>query len=1760
MPAQLDPLIAQKLAAFGRRWRRLVLLRGVCGGLITLLGGMTLVALVDWLFILPEPARWASSAASYLATIGVVWFTCLRRLLHSPSLPELARLVERAQPELREDLLSAVELGERPGEWDSEVFRSLLQENVAGRLRDLRMENILPGQLIAFWRRAALAALAVCAALFFFPGSPYDRLMARALAPLANVERVSKTKIKLLEPNLASRWQPQGDNLSVVVEITGPEPAKVVLENLVQDSGDGRVSMAFVGGRKYSASLRLGTDNARFRIRAGDGITRVFTLETRARPHVVKFDKTFHFPAYARRAPRRVVEAGGDLMELEGTEVELKLQVNQAVKQGEITVESRGRTNAIALTQAGPNQLSARVPLKTAGTYQVRLIAAETGFENKFSPQYELRPVPDLVPRVGIDLPKEDLVAPPEEVVLLQGSANDDVGLAKVTQLVQINEGRWQEFPLVQDAKTNVLVSRKWDLLQLAVTPGDRVTTKLLAVDLKGNRGESAPLHVLISSAGFDPRRLRALEAKRALREALAAVGAAGQDLRKNLSGDSANKLKAGDELTRKQLLAGAIMAQESLERSLDRARDQIKETLRAARPGRDAADLALLGRAASGVKQELLPAAKDDLDQLMRGVADTPERSTVQEAMASGQRLADLAGHLESLYTDLLVADHADAVTENLHYLGQEQARMNQDALKEAAADTGVWERLARRQGGSAKETQLTEEIVQAIKPRLARQLADRAGKLQANLKNSRTNLEKALAAAPGKEFLAPAQAMQRGVEAALAEARPLMRELTQRADRAREELNKLAGTATAKVERVKAALDELAGSEKRQAEMQRKNQSDPRLQARTAQTRAKLDACWKTAIAQLNDRAEIEEVRRDTDPAFVADTAKASQSLAALRAANQGEQTVARNAEPVKNLEKALRVVEAGHTLVELDQNLRQLTQQERWEKGAMDARVSRPKDWSLSEKSLNAAPGELKKAGLSEKAAGIVSEAARSPTAQQINREMADRLAAAKVLTPVPEPVAQVDDAVRRALQEIGPALAEARTLLSASAPVLSDMLAGLGRAAEELEKAERDAAAENNPAREKADELAKKQDDLNKQIEEAKAAIRRDANLQDLAETAGRERARDADDAVAMLREPPPKAADALRDAQTAKEAAQQKNSLAEAALQDKKLADTLKQLAQHYGSLEQGKAGRESRQALRQAEEDMGLKSGLDNQYALAEKLGEMSKLSPEDQLKQLEAELKRNSVMRQELGLISDGTLESAKETLQRAAGTEKSLAEALAEAARAPEKINSLTEQARRLGEQARRLAAKDVPQIATDASAAQANAGNELERAKQALQQAAEKAAPAAAKPPDTLANQLGETAAALQQAAKDLKTTADKAGQAAVKASSAETKQSGQAAQTGANKAAAEAGQLAQTAKQLSDTLAQTAQATPAQMQAQAAQLQPPVADAVVDAGADITRAGRHEERLGTPQGDALQKIGEQTKKTGDQKIPETQKALASAGDPAAAQQALQSAQAALEKQMAELESALAQTAPATAAKPAVSTATKSSEPAPAESGQSNLPPASPPADKAGGQVSNGAIPASSAPSGQTPAPGKANPPAEPARGESDLAPFNAALAGDLPAALSANLSPQQSRDLARTLDQLDAAMHAPAKNGESGQSEAEQQAQNAAQQSLSAAQKGQKSQMMAARAQGNVPGEKPSAETEGDGQGAKIEGDKLPPGALPLVRGLRAGDWGRLPPKLAQGLSEGQRESVAGDYRNQVDAYFRAVADRAKEKKP
>ena len=1726
----LSAVIAQKLASFGRRWRRLLLLRGLCESLVVLLTALTFTALLDWLFILPDALRWTLSGLVYLSTAAVFWWRCLRPMSHIPSSRDLARLVERAEPSLREDLLSAVELSEQSpsSQLDSPLFRAMVQKDVAQRMKSVDVDGLLPNRLVSRRLYAAAGIVILCVGLALMPGSGFNQLLARALAPMANIDRVSRVKITVLEPKTSKALLPRGDNVEFLIGLTGPATDKVWMETTQADGTRERVAMSEVAGRRFSATVPITSETLSFRFRAGDAITRIFTLNTASRPQVTAYDKTYRFPTYTALPEKTVRENTGDLSALEGTEAEVKITSTQPLSRGALEIEIGNQQGQIPLQKITDTEWSARVNLRAAGTYKVSLVSATTGFESKFSPQFEIRPVPDLVPRVAIESPKTDLIVSPEEIVNLKGQVSDDVGIAHIGQLIRVNEGPWVETALAEKSGAETNFTRRWDLLGLKAGPGDRVTTKLIALDVRGGRGESQPLQLTISSPGFDAKRLRAVDARRAVQQALAALNKSATDLRRAWSYDDTKKFEQSSEDERKQIIVSAkSTATETLSQA-DRSQNELKEALPQTAAGREAADLALVGRVVSLLKQDSLTQAAHELEALSRKTDTKPAKDEVRPAVNAVQKASDIARVLESAHADLLSADAAGLILGNVAYLRSQQQKNIQLAGSSPAQQPETWLRLSRQLGSAAQETRTVETLLTQLTGYVPTSHLDRIRRLRDGLQSSRTNADRSLTntaniTAPTRDLLTPAQNLQKATDNAWQQLQPIERELAQRADKAREALEKIAGDVADRLTQLRKQAEEVAASEKRIEEQARKGKVDEKLAAKTEAQKKDLAEKWQSTAEQMKDTASIEERRPDADPQFAEDASKTAQALAALRAATSGDRQAEQALPAMKQLEESLKSLEASHRLTELTAGLRELAAQEKFEAKDGDAATARPRDWNFLKKELQNAPKELRDAKLPETAAQAAQKAADSAEAKAADKEMASRQDSNRTAMQQSEKLQSLANATREAQTQAQPQIEAARAKLSEAAPKMSEMMAGLARSAEALEKDTRTAEqqaqkAGEAPVKDDARSLLEKQQELTKQVTDLQDALRRDANVQDIAEQKGRDRSRDADDAVAMLREPPVRAEDALREATAAPDSKSQEKSLSNAATQQKKLSDALKQLSQHYDNVEKGR-GDDTRMALRKAEDELGIKSALDMAYEKAEKIEELAQQTPEKMLADLEKELSKNPLMQRELKGIADQSLDSAKASLQLAAKTEGDIANQLANLGKGEETVASLMSQAKNLVEQAQQVADRDIPAVQAEKDAAQLPKQDSLQKAQQAVQNSAGRVN---SQTPADMASALQSMTQPLRQAQRELEATADQA--AKLKSQTAATDPKAVAAEAVQNKAkpvAQKARELAEKAEQVARQLSEQTGRRDSQM-AGAAAMQQPVREDLARAGSDISRAGRHEKRLGTPQGMALEQVGQATEKVADTEVNAATQALRQPEQPAAAQTAVTQAKTAVENQVKALGSALQQSAAAP----------------------------------------------QKAPENSTEVPGTATP-EEAVWKARALDQLDAMLNGSKRNAGSENgqdSKGQQQQAGNQNGQQQQKQDGAQQQNGQqqNGQQQAGQQnAQSAAQQAAQQAAQAQKSQMMAARNQGGTPGEAgdvPGQEGEGDGmKGSFAKAKAGDHKALPGLAQMRAGDWGKLPPKVAEGLMEARRDPLAGEYRTMVETYFRVIAEKAREKK-
>ena len=204
------------------------------------------------------------------------------------------------------------------------------------------------------------------------------------------------------------------------------------------------------------------------------------------------------------------------------------------------------------------------------------------------------------------------------------------------------------------------------------------------------------------------------------------------------------------------------------------------------------------------------------------------------------------------------------------------------------------------------------------------------------------------------------------------------------------------------------------------------------------------------------------------------------------------------------------------------------------------------------------------------------------------------------------------------------------------------------------------------------------------------------------------------------------------------------------------------------------------------------------------------------------------------------------------------------------------------------------------------------------------------------------------------------------------------------------------------------------------------------------------------------------------------------------------------------------------------------------------------------------------------------------GRPGQPQKPVGNEAQAAATQAAKAAEATAAvtppvMSAHpLAQVQAAMLAQALDQLDATLHPqqgnqPQQGGQ--QQQQAQQGQQSAQKSLDQAQQSQQQQMADQRNQGQTPGSqqpgqqqmaqnqpKPGQPSQPQGSAQTEGGDLkalLKDGVLGTEMILVNGDWGHLPSKMAEDLSEATRTEAAPEYRAAIESYYKAIATKAKK---
>jgi hypothetical protein len=1776
MSSQLDPVILQKLRAFARRRRRLILLRGVLATLTTFSAAMLLVAAVDyWIPLLSDAVRWALSGTAYAAVIAVGWWQCLRPLWHAPDERQIARIVEHAEPELREDLLSAVELGHAEGAiLDSAQFRALVQMDVAARVQDLRVVSLLPVGLLKRYINVAAIIGIVVVGLMLLSGLRFGSLLLRALMPGANLDRVSATEIIIIEPNPGNQTVPQGDAVRLVVELRGKIANTARLES--EDATQGRHVAALLplGNNRFATTIQVARQSVRYRVQAGDALTRRYELTAVARPHEVAFEKIYKFPEYAQYATKTVTEEGGGLAALEGTQVELKITTSQAVSSGELRVDTGKATTVIPLLALPDGRLTAKVPLTTTGSYRVHLVAAGTGFVNKFSPEYEIRAEPDLLPIIEFEEPTNDVVSPADELVQIVGHARDDIGLARVVQMVKVNEGEWKERELygknhgdvaaapagqpqpakIRPAPVLLPLQRAWDLSEEGVRAGDMLTTKLVATDIKGSVAESKLVRIIVVAAAIEMQRCAGLRSRQALANAV-----------KNFAG-SAIVLEAAARSTqlkfdqgkdadpdRKRSLTELAKAYADYQDKLSQAWLALDVPLRDAPANHESSDLVLLGRLLSRSYNDVARHTTKSLELLTADPAAPAARELIDEIHQSIVRSQFLTNMALQTCQFNVAAEQIDVVVELGILLSAEQRRIRD--LTRDAQTPEAWGKVATRLHAVLGVSKNLDTVLEALKTGGGPIAENAEGLLNSNfIAWTREKMERTLTTEPADERLAVVfEDFTRYFGKFVSDSVNTKVRLANLAQEAIITKGKIPVGGAATPIGLAASMhqyltEELEPTWTSVATLRQELSSIAKLGKLSTAERADMSvARWNATSDIFKAHADLEEARAMADNAFVGDLRRATVASQAVQALANGDGPELTNTR-LDVLDQSLRLLECGHNLQELIDGITALVAMDRWEIRMPHARTTMPRDGAWLATRLQLAPGQLKRLALTDDAARkAVAEAAvlldgvrDSQPLRELVFEMGERRKFKHSPQVARSALEQLAGRLRVALAVLRDSMETARKNLAKLMPDISAFALALAKEEAAIKKdsnQQATIAATTKPATNTAQVRPQlvRQQQLNTKIEMLKDLIRADANQQNILKTSERDRMRDADDALAMLKDPPPQAELALLQVTQSTDAAQQQIDLDRAVEQEQKVVVALLLIGGHYEALEQGKNPAETRAALRQAELEAGIKDELDQAFAKAEMLAQMAEKSAEELLKELEAKLPVNPEMQTELDRLSKDALALASEELDRAAKAEAMTAEKISarvtrdkdpkhqfSALEAAMLAAGFTKEAQAAADAARQSLEKttnkpgmDRAKTAAERAAAAVPLADQLVEAARRME--GSRNVEDVIKESNAVVHQANQMIQSSEPSRNESKAAAENSKNVAQKGGpqQADNQQAEQQATLSAEKsslaieAARQAEDAARDAAERAQAMAKIPQGAPQNSKlAQAAMTQAPVANDAVEAAADVGRAGRHADRLGDAEtGQKLNALAAQVAETSQNDVPAAEKAIRESKQPADAQAPVQQAATELADEAAALKQAA-----------------KDAQNAPPSPGGSK--------------------------SGKGAKPGEGPP-------------------GSPPAA-----SPADQQEMARALDALDqqlseaaaASAQGPPSEGPPSQGPPGQgpPGQGPPGQGPPGPMAGMSQSQMAAMRQGRatkpspMPGmPAPFSQMEKSEGGAKLQAAAPGSGQVPEMPAMKQGDWGKLPKQLAAQLTKGQNDAIASDYREAIETYYRVIAEKSKK---
>lgn len=484
----------EPLAAVGRSLKRQVILQGLCRCAAFLVVLCMAQFALDALLVLGTGPR----AALLIGVIGILGYELWRCVLRPARLhvdvTDVASLVERHHPSLRDRLVSAVAFATatdiRPERDSPAMIRAVLDEST-NAASSLRMHDIFHSRRHRNYLSLGLAACAVPGLFALFFPEMLSAFLARNFA-LREVPWPSRVTL-VLEGFTGDklRW-PIGDDLTLVATATREVPPGVRAvfesasgESVVREMARRGENQFVVDHGPLQSSMRV-----RFSIwRLGvDEKTRWYDIEAVERPSVREVTIEVTPPEYTGLNAFTLATGQTSADILRGSQMTIRAALSKPV------VKAALRTADQVLTVAdmeSDSLISATFTPTQSGSYYFDLLDAD-GLSDARPVTCVLRLAADPAPKVRFTIPGAGEMLVPTAILPIQVDCEDNLGLRRIELahgVVSEESGAarttsaTEPLPNLEARQQRYELKLPWPLLPLTLKPGDQLLMQVRAED-----------------------------------------------------------------------------------------------------------------------------------------------------------------------------------------------------------------------------------------------------------------------------------------------------------------------------------------------------------------------------------------------------------------------------------------------------------------------------------------------------------------------------------------------------------------------------------------------------------------------------------------------------------------------------------------------------------------------------------------------------------------------------------------------------------------------------------------------------------------------------------------------------------------------------------------------------------------------------------------------------------------------------------------------------------------------------------------------------------------------------------------------------------------------------------------------------------------------------------------------------------------------------------------------------------------------------